>query len=245
MCMFWKSPQITKTSLCHFISGKNSQLEPEMSGFPTRPFQHTNHLQAFCHLWYQTPVPVALHSAPDNEGPLAWGLEGRSFPGRVRSSLVRAEWPRRISEGVWVTTIKDFGWRMQGRGVLVGRECVLVDGQKHFLVRFVFCFPVAVWEERQQGLVKLMSNWIKPEDLSVKLCVRRKIQGSNQSLWWPFFLALPLNLPQVPGCMLCYHKAPSCLHSGSSSASPPLPVIPALPTKTGREAMEAFLYPSI
>lgn len=72
---------------------------------------------------------------------------------------------------------------MQSKGVLVRRKCVLVDRQKHYLVWFVGFFPLAVWEECKQKLVKLMSSWIKPEDLSVKPCVRRMIQGSNQSLW--------------------------------------------------------------
>lgn len=59
---------------------------------------------------------------------------------------------------------------------MVRRKCV--GRQKHYLVWFVFCFQLAVWEECKQGLVKVMSGWIKAEDLFEKAYVRM-IQGSN------------------------------------------------------------------
>lgn len=90
----------------------------------------------------------------------------------LRRGLLSAAWP-----AIWVIAINDFGWRLQSKGALVRRKCV--GRQKRYLVWLVFCFPLAVWEECKQRLVKVMSNCIKPEDLSEKACMRRMIQGTN------------------------------------------------------------------
>lgn len=66
-------------------------------------------------------------------------------------------------------------WMGNAKGTVVRRKYVLVDQQEHYLVWFVVCFPLVVGEECKQKLLKLISIWIKPEDLSVRPFVRRMI----------------------------------------------------------------------
>lgn len=117
--------------------------------------------------------------------PLAWGLRSCSFPDRAHKQLTTGWVVRRSTWNPLGCYHRKF-WVENAKGTVERRKYVLVDQWEHYLVWFVFCFPLAVGEECKQSLLKLMSIWIKPEDLSVRPCVRRMIWVSSQSLFYCF-----------------------------------------------------------
>lgn len=150
----WTSPQITKASYCASFLTKTQTAWVWDGSFSYiikyLQIQAVLIRQSLCHLWHETQSPAVPHSCSDNKNPLVWGLRSYSFPDRAWKQLTTGWVVRRSTWNSLGCYHRRF-WVENAKGTVERRKYVLVDQWEHYLVWFVFCFPLAVGEECKQS----------------------------------------------------------------------------------------------